>query len=252
MEPIGKILRTGMAGPAERLIELAFGEILWPRDNMLKTLIRAAILASVLVLPVEAGTEPKMSATVTLPQMRWSHVPKHSNWNAAALSALSSHGQRLVRTVPADIAEWCPHYPEADEPTRAAFWVGFMSALAKHESTYRPGAVGGGGRWFGLLQIAPGTARGYDCRAGTGEALKDGGDNLSCAVRIMSVTVPRDGVIQGNDGQWRGVAADWGPLRVASKRRDMSNWLQQQPYCQASLTQAESKPERRRFHSSNR
>jgi hypothetical protein len=163
--------------------------------------------------------------------MRWNHVPSHTQWNIAAIEALETHGRALVETVPQDIDRWCPAYAEASEKEREAFWVGFMSALAKHESTYKPSAVGGNGKWFGLLQISPATARGYDCRANSGNDLKVGGENLSCAIRIMAVTVPRDGVISQYDGQWRGVAADWGPLRVDSKRRDMSAWLKEQPFC---------------------
>lgn len=165
--------------------------------------------------------------------MRWSHVPDSKEWNEAALQALNTHGNTLVEMVPEDIDRWCPEYAEADRSAREAFWVGFMSALAKHESTYRQTAVSSNGKWFGLLQISPATARGYDCRAESGEALKDGGANLSCAIRIMAVTVPRDGVIHDYDGRWRGVAADWGPLRVESKRRDISAWLKDQPFCSA-------------------
>ncbi|WP_365353270.1 transglycosylase SLT domain-containing protein [uncultured Roseovarius sp.] len=146
----------------------------------------------------------------------------------AALSALKAHGAALTGVVPRDIANWCPSYPAASDANRRAFWVGFLSALAKHESTYDPRAVGGGGRWFGLLQILPATARGYKCRAGSGEALRDGPDNLSCAVRIMAHTVVRDGVV--SEGM-RGVAADWGPLHSASKRRDMQRWTRAQSYC---------------------
>ena len=80
-----------------------------------------------------------------------------------------------------------------------------------------------------MLQILPATARGYGCNVGTGAGLQNGAANLSCAVRIMAVTVPRDGVIYGRGG--RGVAADWGPLRSPAKRRDMSRWLKQQAYC---------------------
>ncbi|AVL52228.1 lytic transglycosylase [Roseobacter denitrificans] len=167
-----------------------------------------------------------------LPQMRWSAAPGQAEWNEAALEALDGHGAPLVQMVPEDIEKWCPAYPEADEAGREAFWIGFMSALAKHESTYKPTAVNPNGKWFGLLQISPATARGYDCRAGSGEALKDGGANLSCAIRIMAVTVPRDGVIEDYDGRWRGVAADWGPLRVPSKQRDIAGWLNDQPFCQ--------------------
>ena len=77
----------------------------------------------------------------------------------------------------------------------------------------------------------PATARGYKCNVGTGEALKNGAANLSCGLRIMAHTVARDGVIHGRDSRWRGVAADWGPMRSPSKRADMARWLNQQTYC---------------------
>ena len=70
---------------------------------------------------------------------------------------------------------------------RRAFWVGMMSALSKHESTYNTRAVGGGDLWYGLLQIYPDTARRYGCRARKGEALNNPVENLSCAARIMAV-----------------------------------------------------------------
>ena len=166
-----------------------------------------------------------------VPLTRWSHQPNHLLWNRAALSALKSHGKPLTDMVPADIQTWCPHYPAADDTDRRAFWLGFMSALAKFESTYKADAVGGGGKWYGLLQILPATARGYKCNVGTGEALQNGAANLSCAVRIMAVTVPRDGVVHAKDNRWRGVSADWGPMRSPSKRGDMAGWLKRQPYC---------------------
>ena len=164
-----------------------------------------------------------------IPRTRWQHKRGHALWTRAALAALKNHGRPLVDMVPADVEFWCPAYPMQSHGNRRAFWVGFMSALAKHESTYKAAAVGGGGRWYGLLQILPATARGYKCNVGTGDALKNGAANLSCAVRILAVTVPRDGVIYGRGG--RGVAADWGPMRNARKRVDMANWLKRQSYC---------------------
>ncbi|MCR8826410.1 lytic transglycosylase domain-containing protein [Pseudosulfitobacter koreensis] len=166
-----------------------------------------------------------------VPRTRWTHQPNHMLWNRAALSALKTHGAPLVQTVPRDIADWCPNYAHSGLRERRAFWLGFLSALAKHESTYKPQAVGGGGRWYGLLQILPATARGYKCHAGSGPDLMKGAANLSCAVRILSVTVPRDGVIFARDSRWRGVAADWGPMRVPSKRRDIAGWTRKQSYC---------------------
>tara|TARA_R110002049_G_scaffold23545_2_gene83223 strand:+ start:34658 stop:35578 length:921 start_codon:yes stop_codon:yes gene_type:complete len=223
-----------LAFPAEEQIEVT-----QPRVGSAVPMPVAAPLALPDGETVAIDISPRVPAFVTtvrpparsgsVPRTRWQHMQGHTLWTRAALSALKSHGKGLVDLVPGDIDTWCPAYRNAPEDQRREFWVGFLSALAKHESTYKPWAVGGGGRWYGLLQILPGTARGYKCHAGTGEALKSGAANLSCAVRIMAVTVPRDGVIYGPGG--RGVAADWGPMRSASKRRDMSGWLRRQNYC---------------------
>ncbi|WP_025062686.1 transglycosylase SLT domain-containing protein [Sulfitobacter guttiformis] len=176
-----------------------------------------------------AARPPARSGYV--PRTRWQHMKGNALWTRAAMSALKDHGRPLVEMVPRDIADWCPAYSANDAMRRSAFWVGYMSALAKYESTYKPWAVGGSGQWFGLLQILPATARSYKCNVGTGEALKNGAANLSCAVRIMARTVPRDGVIHGYDSRWRGVSADWGPMRNPAKRNEMATWLKRQNYC---------------------
>lgn len=166
-----------------------------------------------------------------VPRARWDHRPAGRIWTRAAISALKSHGQPILNTVPRDIADWCPAYPEATLDGRAAFWAGFLSALAKHESTYKQEAVGGGGRWYGLLQILPATARGYKCAAPSRDGLKHGPSNLSCAIRILAVVMPRDKVMAHKGKRWRGVAADWGPMRISSKRKDISAWTRKQQYC---------------------
>lgn len=161
--------------------------------------------------------------------MRWDHKAQSTEWTARGLAALESHGAALPAIVPADIETWCPGYADASQADREAFWIGLISALAKHESTWNPAAVGGGGRWFGLVQISPATARLYGCEAKSGSALKNGAANISCAIRIMSRTVQRDGVVSAG---MRGVAADWGPFHTASKRKDMIAWTSSQPFCQ--------------------
>lgn len=216
--------------------------------NLLR--IHAFALALMSVTPLSAEELPPDASS--LPTMRWGGTETQQKWNEDALAALREHGQVLPRTVPKDIDGWCAFYREADVFTREAFWIGFLSALSKHESTYNQTAVGGGAQWYGLVQISPGTARGYGCRARSGQALKDGGDNLSCAIRIMSVTVPRDNVIAQRDIRWRGVAADWAPLTKTKKRQDMANWLQAQPYCTASIMPEKPKPKKRKFNSSKR
>lgn len=173
------------------------------------------------------GISP-LAREVNLPRTRWEHQPGATLWTRSALSALKAHASGLTEVVPHDIDNWCPAYPQASEAGRRAFWVGLLSTLAKHESTYRPYAVGGGGKWYGLLQILPGTARGYGCRARTGAALKHGPSNLSCGLRIMTRTVLRDGVVSKG---MRGVAADWGPFHSRKKRHDMMAWMKRQTYC---------------------
>lgn len=170
-----------------------------------------------------------------LPKTRWDFKDGSDLWTRAAMVAVAEHGEGLDSLVPHDIATWCPAYAANPPVKRRAFWVGMMSALAKHESTYNPRAVGGGDLWYGLLQIYPDTAQRYGCRATTGEALKDPEDNLSCAARIMNVTVARDNAVAVHDGRWRGVAADWGPMSNRGKMAEMSAWTAQQSYCKAAV-----------------
>lgn len=161
----------------------------------------------------------------------WDHRERGAEWTRAAQAALDGHGAVLVKMVPQDIEAYCPGYVTAGVEGRKAFWVMFLSALAKHESTWRADASGGGGQWHGLLQISPATARGYGCRATSASELKRGAANLSCGVRIMAVTVPRDGVI--SDGM-RGVAADWGPFHQAGKRADIKAATRGHPACRGA------------------
>ncbi len=176
-----------------------------------------------------------------LPRTRWDGIPGTAIWTRTLLSGLKGHASVLPEMVPSDIENWCPAYPSASMEKRRAFWAGFISTLVKHESTYRPYAVGGGGKWYGLTQILPATARGYKCRARSGEALKHAPSNLSCALRIMAYTVPRDGVVSYG---MRGVAADWGPLHSRKKRHDMMAWTKRQSYCKPlSATRPQARPE---------
>ena len=188
-------------------------------------------LLSACGLPNLSGepTADLSTMNVATPPMRWDHRPEADAWTQTSFRALATHGAALPALTPADIGTWCPGYVDATEAERMAFWTGLISALAKHESTWNPSAVGGGGRWFGLVQISPSTARLYGCEATSGAALKDGRKNLSCAIRIMARTVQRDGVVSQG---MRGVAADWGPFHSARKREDMIAWTRAQPYCQ--------------------
>lgn len=187
---------------------------------------RIALL--VLLAGLLSSCSPSPSSRAGLPASLWADRPEGAGWTKAALFALDSHGAPLVSSVPADVSKYCPGYAEAGAAERKAFWVTFLSALAGQESTWRPDAAGGGGRWLGLLQISPETAEGYGCRVQNGADLKNGALNLSCGIRIMAVTVPRDGVI--SEGM-QGVAADWGPFRDPAKLNAIRNATRTQPYC---------------------
>lgn len=180
--------------------------------------------------PAVVQQQPRASARTVqpvvaeAPAMRWGKRGSDA-WTRELLAALDSHGNRLVSTVPGDVSTYCPGYVTASSEQRRAFWAGLVSSIAKHESTWNPRAKGGGGKWLGLMQIAPSTWRSYGC---DGQIL-EGGDNLSCAVRIMAKQVGRDGVIAG--GGARGVGRDWAPMRSGSKRADIAGWTRQQSYC---------------------
>jgi hypothetical protein len=186
------------------------------------------VLGLMLALPM--ACEQIQPEATALPAMRWDNHPEGTIWTARTLDAIDTHAPSLLATVPRDIDTWCPGYPEASEAEREAFWTGILSALAKHESTWNPNASGGGGRWIGLLQIAPATARHYGCEATTAGALKNGVSNLTCAVRIAAVQVPKDAMVAGNGRQ--GLGRDWAPFRSSAKRAEMAAWTRQQSYCQ--------------------
>ena len=175
--------------------------------------------------------------------MRWERLPGGDLWTRVALASVRSHGAPLLDTVPQDIGEWCPAYAGESDEGRASFWTALLSALSRYESTWNPSAVGGGGLWHGLMQILPATAEFRGCRAVTGAALRHGPSNLSCAVRIMAATVPRDDAISVRGAErWLGVAADGGPMRSERTRRDMQRYTRRQVYCRPL---ADVRPRRR-------
>jgi len=166
----------------------------------------------------------------SLPAMRWDHRPEAAKWTRQNLTALARHDAVLARSVPIDIEGWCPVYANNSLEERRAFGSGLMSAVAKYESTWNPQAVGGGGKWIGLMQISPRSAKNYGCAQTSSGALKDGATNLECAVEILAYQVARDGQVAGKGN--RGIGRDWMPLRYASKRAEMADWTKSQTYCQ--------------------
>ena len=194
-------------------------------------LLPALGLALVLMAPSACSDVASRAETGSLPAMQWDHRPEAAEWTGATIAAVASHGSALIETDLSDIATFCPGYETASPAEKKAFWAGLLSGLAKYESTWNPRAAGAGGRYRGLLQIFPQTARYRGCAISAPGDLYDGSTNLSCAVRIASAAVARDGVVAGGPGNWGGVAADWPPLRNASKRAEIASFTSTQSYC---------------------
>jgi hypothetical protein len=190
------------------------------------------------VLSLTAGctlSSPKTAVEATRAAdvvTRWDHRPEAQRWTEAKFAALETDGRALVDTVPQDIAVFCPGYEGADDEERKAFWTALFSGLAGYESTWRPDAAGAGGRYRGLLQIWPTSARFYGCDLSHPNGLYDGPTNLRCAARIAAQAVERDQVVVGGPGNWGGVAADWPPMRDARKRADIAGFTRALPACQ--------------------
>lgn len=201
--------------------------------------MRAALSLAVLALVAACSTAPdtamvaeeqaQQMSLASAPPMRWGERQGADDWTRATLAALDREGVTIMSRVPADVQTYCPQYASLDGTGRRAFWAGLLSAVAKHESTYNPQAAGGGGRWLGLMQIAPATWRHYGCDGN----IRNGADNMSCAVRIMSRQVGRDNAVAHDGSGWRGVARDWAPMRSAAKRADIAAWTSSQDYCQS-------------------
>ncbi|ODT59535.1 MAG: hypothetical protein ABS73_09500 [Paracoccus sp. SCN 68-21] len=201
--------------------------------------MRAALSLAALVLvaacsttpsgPSAAAVEAQEMALTQAPPMRWGERNGADEWTRATMEALGREGVTMLSSVPHDIAEFCPNYRQLAPTGRKAFWAGLLSAVARHESTFNPQAAGGGGRWIGLMQIAPATWRHYGCDGN----IRDGADNMACAVKIASRQVARDNAVARDGSGWRGVARDWAPMRSPKKRADIAAWTSSQSYCTA-------------------
>lgn len=165
-----------------------------------------------------------------LPAMPWDDAPEAASWTGATLLAVQNRDADLAATVPADIALWCPGYEGNSLAERRAFWTALVALTAQKESGFNPHVTGPGG-YVGLLQISTGTARNAGCSVADRAGLKDGENNLFCAVEIMADRVAVDGEAVGAKGN-RGIGRDWGPWRKASVRTEAQGFLKAQSYCQ--------------------
>ena len=178
--------------------------------------------------PTPQTTAPVPSTpTAAVPAARWDGRPNGFAWTRDSLAALETVGQGLVATVPSDIAAYCPAYGTASPENRRAFWVGLVSALARHESDFRPelsyqenfpDAQGRPVISRGLLQVSQESANGYSCGISDPQQLHEPRTNLTCGIRIANRLVTRDGMIGSTGAPWgedraqAGLQAQWQQL----------------------------------------
>ncbi len=154
----------------------------------------------------------------------WKNANEDGTWTAIAESAVKA--TQLSMLAPKDIGAFCPTYEGLDQSKRVRFWVGLLSAMAQHESRFKPHAkyvepaiVGANNRNVvsrGLLQISMESAnqKAYDC------GIRQAGDlhkvevNLNCAARIMQHWVQKDGLIAAASQPAVGAARYWSVLRA--------------------------------------
>ncbi|HRO59000.1 MAG TPA: transglycosylase SLT domain-containing protein [Burkholderiaceae bacterium] len=196
--------------------------------------VRDSVTAPTLSPQDRPSLKDRMSGALNLrkdpPALQWAGQDGADAWTQATIEALEEEGITLLSAVPADIMQYCPGYAAQSRENRAAFWAGFLSAVARHESGWNPAASKDGGRRLGLMQISQDDSRANGCRGG----LLDAGDNMHCAVRILARHVARDSTIDGGSeagDRPRGVANVWSSLRSGSRRADIATWTRRQSYC---------------------
>jgi hypothetical protein len=172
--------------------------------------------------PTVVYTPPVVNEQVL--QTAWSHLEEGDAWTKFTQNAIRNYGQGLLKSLPEDIQNYCPAYPNLNNRGRGDFWVQLISKLAYFESsyntheTYRERFLDNDGKNVisrGLLQLSIESANGnYDCGLRNANELHDPKTNLECTVRIFNTLISKYGVIRKKaNNQWFGVSRYWSPFR---------------------------------------
>ena len=195
--------------------------------------------------PPAVAPQPPVRATASRSLYRapvWERESRiGSRLTSQLLSSLDRHGQGLVnRRSLGDAADWCPNYGSLDAPQRREFWAHLVSAIARHESRFKPtatfdeqtytnprrGRVNPAKYSQGLMMLSyqSAAARPYKsfCRfdwsrdkgkdvSDPSLTIYDTQKQLDCAVGILNKWVSKDGYVGGRRD--RGGARFWSTLR---------------------------------------
>lgn len=154
----------------------------------------------------------------------WRNVNADGSWTLAAESAVKA--TKLPKLAPKDITGFCPVYDQLDTDKRTRFWAGLLSAMAKPESGFKPNTkyvepdiVDANNQNVvsrGLLQLSMESAnqKAYGCGIQKAQDLHKVDVNLTCAARILSHWVEKDGIIAATSKPAVGGARYWSVLRA--------------------------------------
>ena len=150
----------------------------------------------------------------------------------ADLAAAITTSYALVSMVPADIALFCPGYPQATPEQRRDFWQSLTFEIIKkeagtnaHEMMWEQpfdktgGPIDAGEYSVGLLQLSIKNRNRYNCDIPTEASLLDPTRNIQCGAKIVSYLVSHSGKIGGDEKNGRvGLANYWSTIRVVSQK----------------------------------
>jgi len=174
---------------------------------------------------------------------RWENAGKPTQWTQHVNAELKRIGSPLLKSVPADIALFCPNYPNLELQQKQSFWVYLLSAMTEKESGHNPSVQyvesfrdRHGNRIVsrGLLQLSIESANGYKCGFNNPQELHDPLRNLSCGIVILSRWVEKDNRIAGKiNGKWKGGARYWSVLRDSNQNAypDIIQWTNNIEFC---------------------
>lgn len=149
------------------------------------------------------------------------------DWTMYAVNAFKLYGKDMLKVTPLDASNYCPQIKDMNEEQRVAFYNYLLSAMAKHESNFKPntnfteGFNDSKGKRVisrGLLQLSQESANGYKCGITEPTMLHDPKINIECSVRILNQWISRDKYIGGTAPNIpnAGGARYWSVLRNSS------------------------------------
>jgi hypothetical protein len=172
----------------------------------------------------------------------WDKRRGSAAWNSLVLREI--HSRKEAFEAARDLEDFCPAYHSATDFEKDSCWLRIVSAMARFESGFRPGATyleDSGTTSVGLLMMNPAHCPG----ARTAAHLKNPAANIRCAMARMALLIARDRNLSGPVEE-RGAAAYWSVLRPPYRYKNL--FLGRKPHIQEfTRTYRGFREERKRF-----